>query len=75
LNDSLRTWQGSSIDLLRESSPEWLGALNSVADIWHVRVLLQSAFDFRLNLAILKQRVEISPDVPNICDGLEGVQP
>lgn len=42
LNDSLRTWQGSSIDLLRESSPEWLGALNSVADIWHVRADLNA---------------------------------
>ena len=33
----LATWQTSSIGLLREAIPSWLGALHSVSDVWAVR--------------------------------------
>ncbi|WWD16437.1 hypothetical protein CI109_100863 [Kwoniella shandongensis] len=40
ISDKLKAWQSSSIELLKEAIPGWLTGLRNVADIWHVRELL-----------------------------------
>jgi hypothetical protein len=57
LGEKLKDWQTASIQLLSESTPAWLGGLNSVTEIWHVRATLKSllgddAFEVEIKQAL-----------------------
>jgi len=51
--DKILAWRNSSTQLVRDSVPSWLAGLNSVTDIWHLRVSLESLLsdgDFEIDL-------------------------
>ncbi|WVF65857.1 hypothetical protein IAT40_000594 [Kwoniella sp. CBS 6097] len=60
LSDKLDEWQKSTIVILQEAVPSWLGGLKSVSDIWAVRtslgkVLLEGEFEKAIRNALEDQ--------------------